>query len=96
MIPCGAAHGLELADIERNIVGIELCKEDEKAVHEVACVIEMKLIDNVSPADEPRCGEIIKSPDALHGHYVILVNLAYGLVEAVVDGDRDKVVLLKI
>ena len=56
----------------------------------------MKLIDNVSPADEPRCGEIIKSPDALHGHYVILVNLAYGLVEAVVDGDRDKVVLLKI
>ena len=58
MIPCGAAHGLELADIERNIVGIELCKEDEKAVHEVACVIEMKLIDNVSPADEHGAGRL--------------------------------------
>ena len=43
-----------------------------------------------------RRGEIIKSPDALHGHYVILVTLAYGLIEAVVDGDGDEVVLLKI
>lgn len=56
----------------------------------------MKLINHVAPAHQPRGGQVIEPPDALHGDDMVVVNGSHGVIQTAVERYSLEIVLFDI